>query len=66
MMEYKKETEKYREVKKKQAKKGSAREEQTLALLAKFQSKLTAIASHEEEEEEDEDTAEKDDSTMSW
>ncbi|KAL5016749.1 hypothetical protein ScPMuIL_006338 [Solemya velum] len=54
--EYKMERQKYRDMRKKQAKKGSAREEMTMSLLSEFQSKLKAaktLGGHYSEEEEE-------------
>ncbi|XP_013398671.1 peptidyl-prolyl cis-trans isomerase CWC27 homolog [Lingula anatina] len=72
LVEFKQERQKYKERKKTQPKKGAGREEQTLALLAKFQNKLheaismdktKSKSSIEGEEEEDDDN---DDSDISW
>ena len=74
---YKQEKKKYKELKKNQGKKGSARESATLALLAKFQSKLHAAKSlgeyndegegQEAEEREKGEGEEEDEGTdMSW
>ncbi|KAM5194079.1 spliceosome-associated protein CWC27 homolog [Mantella aurantiaca] len=59
--EYLKEKEKYEDCKKKNAVKGSSREQQTLALLDRFKSKLTQAISETPEEEIASDTEEDDD-----
>ncbi|CAH2296252.1 peptidyl-prolyl cis-trans isomerase CWC27 homolog [Pelobates cultripes] len=58
--EYIKEKEKYEDLKKKNTKKGSSREEQTLALLNSFKSKLTQAISETPEEIESETEVEDD------
>ncbi|XP_068105857.1 spliceosome-associated protein CWC27 homolog [Hyperolius riggenbachi] len=59
--EYLKEKEKYEDCKKKNTMKGSSREQQTLALLDRFKSKLTDAISEAPEEEVTPDTEEDDD-----
>lgn len=57
---HKAERQKYKQLKKKQPRKGSSREQETLAILAKFQSKLNTsrmlneYANEDEEKKEDE------------
>lgn len=52
--EYDEEFNKYKEIKKTQLKKGAGREEQTLALLAKFRQKLNTLKEKYVEEDESE------------
>ncbi|CAL8278101.1 unnamed protein product [Merluccius merluccius] len=63
VVEYLEGRKKYEELKKQKRKKGSGREEQTLALLESFKSKLTSAITEtpEQEEEEVEELAEDDD-----
>ncbi|KAM4810167.1 spliceosome-associated protein CWC27 homolog [Rhinophrynus dorsalis] len=55
--EYHKEKEKYEDLKKKNSKKGTSREQQTLAILDRFKSKLTQAISEAPQEEEEEGVA---------
>jgi len=63
---HKAERQKYKQLKKKQPRKGSSREQETLAILAKFQSKLNAskmlneYGDEDEEKEEEEKKLEED------
>ncbi|KAL3870014.1 hypothetical protein ACJMK2_042631 [Sinanodonta woodiana] len=69
LAEYQKETQKYKDMRKLQLKKGPEREEMTLNILAKFQAKLHAAKSMVEEEKtetKDGEEEEEDDSDMSW
>ncbi|KAM4709014.1 spliceosome-associated protein CWC27 homolog [Discoglossus pictus] len=59
--EYIKEKEKYEEIRKKSTKKGTSREEQTLALLDRFKSKLTQAISETPEDEAVSETEVEDD-----
>ncbi|XP_035828422.1 spliceosome-associated protein CWC27 homolog isoform X2 [Aplysia californica] len=72
---FKQERQKFMTLKKKQSKKGEGREEQTLALLAKFQSKLTSAkqlstgysdSEGEEEKKEDDNSTLDDSGDISW
>lgn len=68
---YFQEKQKYKDLKKKQTKKGSSREQATLELLSKFQNKLKSAkvvgGDYEEEEEEEEEGDDKEDAgDMSW
>ncbi|KAK3611962.1 hypothetical protein CHS0354_011620 [Potamilus streckersoni] len=68
LAEYQKETQKYKDMRNQQAKKGPEREEMTLNLLAKFQAKLHAAKSLVEEEkaETKDGEEEEDDGDLSW
>ena len=69
--EYKAERRKYKEQKKALKKKGSKRENDTLAMLSSFQSKLTSLAEFGDADEKDgekgeEENEEEDDGDTSW
>lgn len=64
MAEFRKEREKYKEMKRQQGKKGSGREALTLELLSKFQNRLRAAqmvsGSYSDNDDEEEEEAEED------
>ncbi len=53
--EYKQERQKYKDLRQRQGKKGSSREADTLAMLAKFQNKLQSVRKNSEDYEEEEE-----------